>query len=642
MEAPSFPENSHTSGPRTVVIGTAGHIDHGKTALIRALTGVDTDRLPEEKQRGITIDLGFASLNLQSDHQIIQISFIDVPGHARFVRNMLAGAGSIDAVLLVISAEEGVKPQTEEHIAICGLLGIQCGLTVLTKIDAVDRTRLNEIRSAVEKFVNSSFLGSQPLVFVSARTGAGLDELRRELFALARSIPPRNLGFVTRLPLDRAFTVKGFGTVATGTLIAGSVTASEELAIEPGGRTVKVRGLQVHGHAAPAAHAATRVALNLVRIEPSSIHRGDTLVDPGALTAVDAIDVEIILLPNAPALKHRARVHFHAFASECIAAVSLFDSGSLEPGASGLAHLRISRPVVLIPGDRFVLRQGSPIATVGGGCVLDAHPLPRVKRRIAHEWLRAFCNGSPAAQLEIRIQRRGNNGISLSALVAETGLMPDAIGALLAPALKSQSVIALQSDVVASADALRDACDLVGREFESLLREGAASGVKRSALMSRLGLQQEVFDYVLQFLAEQGKLRIAGELLAAAADVPIESREQEKLVAICCAYDEAGLAPPTIGEVAGLLKMDPAELRRLITILLREKKLVRLGDDSLLAHPGALSTLKQTLQPFRGQTIDVPFFKRLTGLSRKYAIPLLEYLDRERITRKQGDRRLVL
>jgi selenocysteine-specific elongation factor len=629
--------------PKIVVIGTAGHIDHGKTALIRALTGVDTDRLPEEKQRGITIDLGFASLDLRSETQRANISFIDVPGHARFVRNMLAGVGSIDAVLLVISAEEGIKPQTEEHLAICGLLGITHGVAVLTKIDAVDRARLGETRSAAENFLNSTFLASQPIVCVSAVAGTGLDELRHELLALTQRIPPRNPEFVTRIPLDRAFTVKGFGTVATGTLIAGSVTAGTELAIEPGGRAVKVRGLQVHGHAAPSAHAATRVALNVARIEPSSIHRGDTLVDADTLKAVDTIDVEIDLLPVAPALKHRARVHFHAFASESMAAVSLFDYRSLEPGGRCLARLRISKSVVLAPGDRFVLRQGSPIATIGGGRVVDVSPLPRLKRRIAYGWLRSLCNASPAEQLEMRIQRRGSSGISLSALVAETGLLPNAIRAFLAPALQNRSVIILPNDLLVARAALRDSSDQVIGEFESLLRDGAGSAVKRSELKSRLRLQQEVLDYVLKSLAEQGRLRIGGDLLVpSVANVASATSGQEKLDAICRVYDEAGLAPPTTGEVARRLQIDAVELRRLITILLREKRLVRLGDDSILVQPGALSALRQTMQPFRGQTIEVPFFKSLTGLSRKHAIPLLEYLDRERITRKQGDRRIVL
>lgn len=264
---------------RSVVIGTAGHIDHGKTALIRALTGIDTDRLPEEKRRGITIDLGFASMDVSgTDGSQVRISFVDVPGHARFVRNMLAGAGGIDAVLLVISAEESVKPQTVEHLAICSILGIQHGLTVLTKVDAVSESRMNEVRAEVEGFLSATFLRSAPIVGVSSYTRQGMDALRSVFSSLAVQIPRRSDDSVTRLPVDRAFAMPGFGAVVTGTLISGSVSTGQELAIEPGGRIAKVRGLQVHGSTATTVEAATRTAVNLARIEAAQLQRGDTLV----------------------------------------------------------------------------------------------------------------------------------------------------------------------------------------------------------------------------------------------------------------------------------------------------------------------------------------------------------------------------
>lgn len=629
-----------SQSPATVVVGTAGHIDHGKTALIHALTGVDTDRLPEEKRRGITIDLGFASLDLGSEGVI---SFIDVPGHARFVRNMLAGAGSIDAVLLAISAEEGVKPQTEEHLAICSMLGIERGLTVLTKADAVDEARLSEVRSSVERFLSSSFLASAPIVCTSARTGAGLDGLRQELRALAARIPPRSSEQLTRIPLDRAFTVKGFGTVATGTLIAGRIQSGQELALEPGGRIVKVRGIQVHGHAAPSAHAATRVALNLARIETAELRRGDTLVEPGSAGAVNIIDAEVTLLAGAPALKHRARVHFHAFTSEAMATVSLYDYLPLEAGATGLARLRLAKPMVLQPGDRFVLRLGSPVVTVGGGRVLDAHPLPRLKRRHAERWLQELRAATPAGQLGMRVARRGKEAIRGPELTAETGLSAHAVRAMLAPLLKEGSLLALENDLLLTRAALMDACDQVGRELDALMRAAGATGVKRSALRSHAGMRQEVLDCALQRLAEEGRLRMQGELLfPAAVDADAAGREQKRLSAICGAYEEAGLAPPSTAEIAAKLGLDAAEMRRLIALLLREKKIVRLGDDSLFAGQNALAGLKQQVGALRGQTIDVARFKQLTGLSRKYVIPLLEYLDRERVTRRDGDRRLVL
>lgn len=626
-----------------MVIGTAGHIDHGKTALIRALTGVDTDRLPEEKQRGITIDLGFASLAVDSGGAAWQVSFIDVPGHARFVRNMLAGAGSIDAVLLVISAEEGVKPQTEEHLAICTMLGIERGITVLTKVDAVDAIRRNEVRSEVKRFLNGMFLASEPIVCASAFTGEGMDELRRELSALGQRIPQRNFDRCTRLPIDRAFSIKGFGTVSTGTLVSGTVTAGQELAIEPGGRTARVRGIQVHGHAADVAHAATRVALNLSRIEPADLHRGDTLVEPGTVSAVDAIDAEISLLPGAPPIKHRARVHFHAFASESMAAISLYDYQPLQPGASSLARLRLTRPVVLLSGDRFVLRQGSPVVTIGGGRVLDAHPVQRMKRSAAFEWLRKLRNAAPVELLAMRVRRRGTDAISFAALSAETGLRIDAVRAVLDPSLKDGSIFALEDNCFLARDALFDSAALVECEFEVLYRKAGSAGVKRSALRSHVRLRQEVFDGALRLIAEQGRLLVSGELLlSAVANDPGAARDQKMIVDICDDYERAGLAPPSTAEVAGRLGLNATEMRRLITILLREKKLIRLDGESLFAHPGALAGLKQKTATLRGQTIDVGRFKQLTGLSRKYAIPWLECLDRERVTRKEGNQRIVI
>jgi selenocysteine-specific elongation factor len=630
--------------PKTIVIGTAGHIDHGKTALIRALTGIDTDRLPEEKRRGITIDLGFASLSLTAaDGSPVQLSFIDVPGHARFVRNMLAGAGGIDAVLLVISAEEGVKPQTEEHLAICSLLGIQHGVTVLTKTDAVDEARLSDVRDSVETFLRTTFLASQPLVCASAFTGAGLDALREELRVLATRIPARKSGSMTRLPLDRAFTMKGFGTVVTGTLMTGSVAAGQELAIEPGGKTVKVRGIQVHGQSATKAEAATRAALNVTRMEAAEFHRGDTLVETSTIAAVDVIDAEIRILADAPALKHRARVHFHAFASECMATISLYGYRPVEPNTARLARLKLAKPIVLLPGDRFVLRQGAPIATVGGGLVLDAHPIQRLNKARTQEWLRQLLDAKAAEQLALRAARRGEAGIPVAELSAETGLTADAIATNLKPMIRDEQIHRLGEDVLLSGEALLAAVATVHAEFDRTIAQAGQSGVKRSSLGSQVRLRPEVLDWALRALEGAGKLTILNDLLLPPKGETAELHdEEEKLAAVFRAYALAGLASPAPSELAAELKMDAAQMRQAITVLLREKKLVRLGDDSLCVDQSALADLKRKVQLLRGMTLDVGQFKQLAGVSRKYAIPLLEYLDRERVTRKQGDHRIVL
>jgi selenocysteine-specific elongation factor len=347
-----------TTAVKSVVIGTAGHIDHGKTTLVRALTGVDTDRLPEEKRRGITIDLGFASLDAATeDNNPLRISFVDVPGHKLFIRNMLAGAGCVDAALLVISAEEGVKPQTEEHLAICSLLGVCRGLTAITKVDAVSPERLAEVHSEIRTFVRGTFLDGASILPVSALTGQGLDDLRRELLVLTMKTSVANPHHLPRLPLDRAFVMKGFGTVVTGTLLSGEFHLGESLSLEPGGCSVRVRGMQTHGHPEEHARSGSRVALNLAGIEVSEASRGQTLVAQETLTAVTTIDVEASLLPGAGSLKHRSRVHFHAFTSETPATVSLYGYDSVEPGSHRFMRLRLHKPIVLVPGDRFVLRQ---------------------------------------------------------------------------------------------------------------------------------------------------------------------------------------------------------------------------------------------------------------------------------------------
>ncbi|MGA9463612.1 MAG: selenocysteine-specific translation elongation factor [Terracidiphilus sp.] len=646
MDEETLPtESGLNSTTKTIVIGTAGHIDHGKTALIRALTGVDTDRLPEEKKRGITIDLGFASSEVTArDGSLLRVSFIDVPGHARFVRNMLAGAGGIDAVMLVISAEEGVKPQTEEHLAICSLLGIQRGLTILTKIDAVDASRLSEVRASVEKFLAKTFLASEPVIGASAFTGAGLDELRHALSLFVERVPERNSESLMRFPLDRTFAMKGFGPVVTGTLISGSVEVGQELVVEPGNRRTKVRGIQVHGHAVTRVAAATRVALNLSRTEAADLQRGDTLVAPSTITAADTLDVEIILLADAPAMKHRARVHFHAFASECMATISLYDYQRVEPNSRRLARVRLSRPILLLPGDRFVLRQGSPITTVGGGVVLDAHPIHKLKKVRAHEWLRQMLHAATAEeQLALRVARRGTAGITMAELSAETGLQAEAMRARLGETVRNGSICSLESGLLLTREALMEASDIVQEVIERMLRPAGTDSVKRSELRSRVRLRSEFVDLAVDHLANMGRLRFVGEdILPPEIDRAATSRERQRLDAIDSAYRQAGLASPSPANLGTELSLNPDQMRHLITILLREGRLVRLGDDSLCVHLDALVALKKSVQALRGQTLDVSQFKLLAGVSRKYAIPLLEYLDRERVTRKQGDRRMVL
>ena len=354
---------------KNIIVGTAGHIDHGKTALVKALTGIDADRLEEEKRRGITIDLGFAHLELTP---ALRLGFVDVPGHERFIKNMLAGVGGIDLLLFVVAADESIKPQTREHFDICRLLGIPRGIIALTKADLVDDDILGLVRLEVEEMVAGSFLEGAPVVPVSSVTGAGLDDLRRELTRVATEVGEKNAAGYFRLPIDRVFSVKGFGTVATGTLISGSVAKEQEVEVYPGGRRLRVRGVQVHGSTAGRARAGQRTAVNLADIEPAELARGDVLSEPGRFRAVKQIDCRLDLLASAKPLKHRAPVHFHSGTAEIEAEVRMLEgTAAMRPGSAAYVRLILRDAALLVPGDRFIIRMFSPVVTIGGGVVVD-------------------------------------------------------------------------------------------------------------------------------------------------------------------------------------------------------------------------------------------------------------------------------
>jgi selenocysteine-specific elongation factor len=628
------------NNPRSIVIGTAGHIDHGKTTLVRALTGIDADRLPEEKRRGITIDLGFASFELQAPNEPLRISFVDVPGHSDFIRNMLAGAGCVPAVMLVIAANEGVMPQTVEHLRICELLGISHGFTVITKVDSVSLSQLQDVTHSINTFLQGTFLirDQSPVLPVSAATGEGLDNVRDALLNLAMRTDIGTSEALMRLPLDRSFVMRGFGTVVTGTLLSGTIRDGQTLQVEPGGRAVRVRGLQTHGESVQTVQPGSRVAVNLSNVDVADVHRGQALVLPKSISAVDTIDAEVLLLESAPALKHRATVHFHAFTSETMATVSLYGYEAVQPGTIRIARLKLSEPIVLIPGDQFVLRQPSPAGTVGGGRVLDAHPEPRLRKTAALAWLGQLKDGSPAQQIDLRVGRRATNGISLDALSTETGLTIDAIRRLAAPALERGDLLLIASDLLLSRMAGLAAIDATTTRLHA-----AQQPIKLSELRSQTILNSEIFDYVMKSLLREQKARLRDEMVSVySGGTSASTADTERLAMIAQAYEAAGLASPSVLELARSLNFKEADMRRLVTLLQREKAIVRMGSDEIFIHSSALHRLTAQLAALRGTLMDVARFKQLTGLSRKYAIPLLEYLDRQHVTRKQGDERLVL
>jgi len=635
----------YTGNPmKSIIVGTAGHIDHGKTALIKALTGIDADRLQEEKRRGITIDLGFAHLELPGpDGEQLRFGFVDVPGHERFVRNMLAGAGGIDLVLLVIAADEGIKPQTREHFDICRLLAVQRGITVLTKSDLVDAETQAVVRDEVEDFLHGSFLDTlkAPMIAVSALNGAGLDELKRELVRVGREASAKDSKAITRLPIDRVFTMKGFGTVVTGTLVAGAIRKEEELELFPAGKCVRVRGVQVHGTAAEKAVAGERTAVNLAGVEKHELERGMVLASPDLLQTSSRIDVKLSLLPSVKSMKNGSRVHFHSLTSETIATVNLYEGKQLKPGAEAFAQLRLSAPLLLVPKDRFIIRQFSPVVTVGGGVVLDAMPVQKTPLAARLEFLRIQGACDPKAALLARIARRAEQGLAWAQAVAETGWRKEIIDAH----LKQQSLVVALGNLLIQTEAFERMKQAI---VEALARfhehTGLAAGITAATLRENVRANSEVFNFALDSLLRDRKVEAVAELVRLPGHgVVMEDEETESRKIIEQTFAAAGLKVPALKDVLAGLKIDRARAHKIMTLLLREKILIKVSDD-LVFHQSTLDDLRKSLaaQKQLSPRLDVARFKDLTGVSRKYAIPLLEYLDRERVTRRVGDERVIL
>ncbi|MFZ0480400.1 MAG: selenocysteine-specific translation elongation factor [Terriglobales bacterium] len=634
---------------KPVIAGTAGHIDHGKTSLVKALTGIDADRLEEEKRRGITIDIGFAHLELNgADGEKLRIGFVDVPGHERFVRNMLAGIGGIDLVVLVIAANEGIKPQTREHFDICRLLGVRRGMTVLTKADAVDAETLEVVRLEVAEFLRGSFLddsslddSSAPIVAASCLTGAGIEEVKAALARIASEVAGRNSKAIARLPVDRAFTMKGFGTVVTGTLVSGSIQKEDELEVFPSGKRVRVRGVQVHGSAAEIASAGERTALNLAGASTEELARGMTLAPAGMFRCAARIDAHISLLGSAKPLKDGARVHFHAYTAETIAEVRLYEGKQLRPGEEAFAQLRFAEPMLVLVGDRFVMRQFSPVVTIGGGIVLDtATPLRKRRTEDVIAFLRTALTGSAEQVLGARVERAGIKGLTLHELREQMNLRVEEIEKLAAQAGLVRCGAALISRS-AFAEAGTTIIENV-RRFQEL--NPLVGGMSKEELHERVGLGSEIFSAAIDRAVEENKLEVAGEAVhLAGRGVVMKDEEAESKATIEQAFGSAGLKVPALREVLGGLKVDKLRAQKIVTLLLREKVLVKVSEE-LVFHRSALTELRQRILGLKPTTvkIDVARFKDITGVSRKYAIPLLEYLDRERVTRRVGDERVIL
>ncbi|MGB6877299.1 MAG: selenocysteine-specific translation elongation factor [Candidatus Acidiferrales bacterium] len=629
-----------------VIVGTAGHIDHGKSALVEALTGTHPDRLEEEKRRGITIDLGYAFLTLGD----VQLGFVDVPGHEKFIRNMLAGAGGIDVVLLVVAADESIKPQTREHFEICRLLGIECGLVAITKADLVDADALGLVKLELEEFVRASFLQGAPIIAVSARTGAGLEELKHELLRTAQAAPRGDTSHYARLPIDRAFVMPGFGTVATGTLISGTLTPEQEVELLPVGKRSRVRGLHSGGGAVAQATAGQRTAVNLANIEVGEIERGMVLATAGVFRSTNRLDARISLLPSARVLKARSRVHFHCGAAERIAEVVLLDTDQLAPGGTSLAQLRLDAPTLVLPGDRFIVRQFSPVVTIGGGVVLDALAARHKKRNIAvMQFLATLENGSHEEILRAIIAADAH-GLDMAQVISRTGWLESELREAvrkLADAKKIQ-IISEQPWIAVSSEAMGTLLHAMEREVDDFhAANSLAPGIAKQELRGRIAprLRPEVFRAALEELVHQGKIAVTRDTVQRAKrEIFLSEQESKAKEQIAQEFERAGLAVPAVSEVLSRVAVDSARARKLLQMLIREKTLVKITEE-MVFHTTALAKLSTLLAGYKrthGERLPVAAFKELVGVTRKHAIPLLEYMDRMRLTRRLGDERVIL
>jgi len=635
-----------TMPTKHIIVGTAGHIDHGKTALVKALTGIDTDRLKEEKERGISIELGFANLAISDD---LSLGIVDVPGHERFVKTMLAGIGGIDLVILVIAADEGVMPQTREHLHICDLLQVKRGLVALTKVDLVEPDWMEMVRVDLEGFLAGTFLQGAPVIPVSSLTGQGLPELREVLRELAEAAPPKRQAGIFRLPIDRVFSIKGFGTVVTGTLWSGTLKVGDEVVILPHELRSRVRRLQVHGKTVEQAWAGQRTAVNLPGLEVEQLDRGDLVAFPGSLKPTTALDVSLALLKDAPrALRNRARVRFHLGTSEVLARVVLLDREELNPGEESFAHLRLEGLATALAGDRYVLRSYSPALTIGGGSILD--PTPPVRRRARAqllEHLKVLRSGTSGQQVERLLLQAGPAPITLDALRASASLDELSLKEEMKRLVEAGVAVPLggkgELGYIHRTTFDRLAGEILSRLEEFHRKEPLKDGLPKEELRTKLPQAGPVlFARLLHDLIEERRIAIDREKVRHYLHQPTFSAEEQavkgRLEAI---YRDAGFQPPdlepALSRAGGGGKAGVTIFHRLAD----EGAVVKIKDD-LYLHREHYERAKGMLLDYLKlhTSITVPEFKDLLGVSRKFAIPFLEHFDSVKLTRRRGDERV--
>jgi selenocysteine-specific elongation factor len=630
---------------KQIILGTAGHIDHGKTALVKALTGIDTDRLKEEKRRGITIELGFAYLTLPSG---ITLGIVDVPGHERFVKNMVVGATGMDLVALIIAADEGVMPQTREHLEICNLLHITHGLVIITKIDLADNDWLSLVRDDIATFLSGTFLEDAPVVEVSSETGEGIDQAVRVLDELTRTIPERSMGTVFRLPIDRVFTMKGFGTVVTGTTISGHIDVGSEVTIYPRGIGSRVRGIQVHHQEVSSVRAGSRTAINLQGAEKAQIARGDVVAEKDSLKPTYMVDAVLEYLPSNPKkLQNRKRVRFHCGSSEIIAIAVLLDRDELLPGESCFAQFRLEQLTVVRSRDRFVIRSYSPIRTIGGGYILN--PIPGKKKRFSNEVLSELAvlkDGTDRDIIEQHIKMSKIRGLSLKELSFLTNISREEIRSIVNRLASDITIINYDPDkaVFIHADfytkAKEEMLAIVSDYHQHFpLKEGLAKEELRSRI--RGNIREKLFNKLLgDLVAEHTIIRQKDIIRAKGHKVTLHKEQEEARAKIEEIYRQAGLEPPYFKDLdTSIIRGDRKDV---LETMVKDGTLIKVKED-LYFHHQTIEALKEKLIDYirhKGE-ITTPELKNLTGVSRKYTIPLIEYFDKNQVTVRIGDKRIL-
>jgi selenocysteine-specific elongation factor len=638
---------------REIVLGTAGHVDHGKTSLIRALTGIETDRLKEEKKRGITIELGFAYLDLPCGHRL---GIVDVPGHEKFVKNMVAGVMGMDLVAFIVAADEGIMPQTREHFEICRLLGVKEGIIVITKKDMVEAEWLDLVEEEVRDFCVGSFLEDAPLVRVSSITGEGIPELKEELDRFVKRQELKEVHGPFRLPVDRIFAMKGFGAVITGTSISGRVAIGEELRFYPSELIAKVRGLQVHSQSVEEVEAGHRTAINLQGVDTALVERGMVAATPGCLQAGYMLDCEFLFLAgNEKPLKHRTRVRVHLGTAEVMGRISLLERDELMPGHEAAVQLLFEESVAVWPGDRYVVRSYSPATTIGGGRVLGNQPARKRKRATEQdrslnaEVFQVLQQGTVEEQMLLFLEESHTAGLTADDLSIRLGTFGKQFKKVMNGPLSTRKIVVVDSA------AQRYLAKTVSDGVEATLLANLAafhrdnplqSGLSKEELRSGLGkrVEQKVFQFCLGELLkkelvvqEESEVRLTTHRVALQADEKALQRDLEEW------YRQKGLATATIRESMDRFADAPETMvKEVLALLLRQGKLVKISE-SLYYHIDTINALAQDLIAFisREGEIDAPRFKELTGLTRKFSIPLLEYFDKIKLTIRVGDTRIL-